>query len=104
MFYDIYSLENELTNGGFEMVGTPQLDNYKVLEAIKFLTTKVKELECNSLSLQTDLTNHGTEVWRLTSELNEHKEVIRKMGKDYPELVLSYPKFYSNEETEDDNN
>lgn len=98
MFYDIYSLETALINGEFEY-SQPQLDSYKLIEAIKFLTTKVRDMESQQLAMQTDFINSQTELFKLQEQLDEHKELIRKMGKDYPELVFSNPKFYIKEET-----
>jgi len=94
MFYDIYGLENSLNNGEFEFVGSPQLDTYKLLEALKFLTAKVRDMESQQLAMQTDLINSQSETHKLQEELETHKTIIRKIGKDYPEIVIAKPHFF----------
>ena len=96
MFYDIYSLENSLMNNEFEH-SIQQFDTYKLIEALKFLTQKVKDLEAQTLVQQTEQLNQQSEYFKLQENYAECKHILRKMSKDYPELVIANPKFFSSE-------
>lgn len=104
MFNDTYSLEYELQNGSFEFQG-PQLDTYKLIEALKFLTKKISELEGQQLSQQTEAINQQSIMYSenelLRNELKDCKDIIRKMGRDYPELIIAKPHFFAEEEKND---
>lgn len=102
MFYDVYSLENSLNIGEFEN-SMPQLDNYKLIEALKFLTIKVKELEFQYLNTQTELTTIQAENGELKAQVKEHKSIIKKVAKDYPEIVFAKPHFFAEDKKNDNN-
>lgn len=90
----IWELENEMNYGNFSATAPQVADAFKVEQAFKILTTEVQRLvsvETQIMTVQADLTN-------MTMMYQEILEVMRKMGKDYPEVVLAKPHLFVEEE------
>jgi len=94
MDYNFYTLENDLANGCI-VDFDDNIDSNNLTTALQILTDKLKEIDCQTASNQADNLGASTHIHNLENELHECKTIIRKMGKDYPELVLSYPKFFT---------
>ena len=91
----LWELENDLTYGTFNSTATQVADALKVEEAFKILLTEVKRLSTIELSLPTI----QTELTTMTHKYEEILEVVRKIGKDYPEVVLAKPHLFAEKET-----
>lgn len=98
MYYDAYTLQNELNAGGFECYNLPvQLDNNKVLGALQLLTTKILELETLNGIKDGEILDMKSKLENLEATQEEYKLLFRKMGKDYPEVVLAKPHLFAEE-------
>jgi hypothetical protein len=90
----MYELENEMNYGNFTQTAPQVADAIKVEQAFKILVAEVQRLtavETSIISIQSELTN-------MTEKYSEILEVVRKIGKDYPEVVLAKPHLFVDEE------
>ncbi len=91
----MWELENDLNYGTFTVPATQQeLDTFKVEQAFKLLTQEVQRLsivESDMMTVRTDLAN-------MIVMYDEILSVVRKMGRDYPEVVLAKPHLFVEDE------
>lgn len=90
----IWELDNEMTYGNFSNTAPQVADALKVEQAFKILLTEVQRLttvEATMMTIQSELTT-------MSAMYEEILEVMRKMGKDYPEVVLAKPHLFVDNE------
>lgn len=93
MINNIYDLEREVTYNNF-IQNTMSIDPTKVLEGFKVLLTELKQMQNFSSAYHADMMLLKGTILSLETDNKIYKDIIRKMGKDYPEIVLSYPHFF----------
>jgi len=94
MFNNLFELETFCE--GLDSSGFSGKSEMELVEAIKLLIKKVNSLEAQLTNLQTDFSSFYSENYEVHERLDEQRDLIKKMGKDFPELVLSNPNFYKN--------
>ncbi|RLC44742.1 MAG: hypothetical protein DRH57_08935 [Candidatus Cloacimonadota bacterium] len=83
-----------MTYGNFSSTAPQVADAFKVEQAFKILVTEVQRLttvEATMMTVQAELTT-------MSAMYEEILEVMRKMGKDYPEVVLAKPHLFVDNE------
>jgi len=91
----IWDLENEMAYGNFSAAAPQVADALKVEQAFKILISEVQRLSV----AESTISVLQSELALMTSKYEEILEVVRKMGKDYPEVVLAKPHLFAEKET-----
>ena len=86
-YYDLQLLNNELNCGCFEQT-TFNLDHIKVIDALKTLCEKINDIENKNITFEILIED-------LKQKIFDQKNILELISKDYPEIVLSYPHFFS---------
>ena len=94
---DMYELENELTYGTFASQQTV-IDDFKIEQALKMIVNELSVVRSDALNATTQTQMIQSELEILKVEHKEALDIIRKMGKDYPEVVLAKPHMFVEDE------
>ena len=89
--YNIHDLDCAINFQSFmvEHPMQPTLDPQKVYDAIKILKDTVINLQNENMTFRSDLTAFTIDHTDLKSKYEELLGILRKIGKDYPEIVLA---------------
>jgi len=96
MFSDTYNLVTELNNNTLTMQSST-VDAYKVTHALQCIISKLHQVECSSISNYTEVITLKNKIYDLEKSLSDHKFVLQKILKDYPEIIVEKPFIFVNE-------
>ena len=89
----LWELENELSmNGLTSQVQT--VDAYKIESALRVITNEFNRL----MIVETTLITVQSQLSDLEFKYAEILEIMRRMGRDYPEIVLAKPELFTQKE------
>ena len=95
---DMYQIESELNNGIINEMATYQLDAFKVEGILSGLTTELQILKSDNLANVTTIHDMTNTISILELQQKDMIDIITKIGVDYPEIIISYPKFFTKEQ------
>lgn len=93
----LWELENELNCGIFSQT-TQMVEGYKIEQAFRLLTNEINLSNASRITLETEISGLKTELVQVKEMYKETLDIIRKVGKDYPEIVLAKPHMFAEEE------
>ena len=91
-----YELENAVNYGGITE-SQLTIDPFKIEQSIKLIVEEINLLRTEKTTLECNLMATQAELSILSENYKEALTIIRKMGRDYPELVISTPHIFSEE-------
>ena len=95
---NLWELENDLNAGSFTY-SAQNIDSFKLEAAIKILTSEIKLLQTDKLTLESEVISLRTDLVNISANYKEMLSIIRKIGKDYPEVVIANTHLLVEEET-----
>jgi len=90
----LWELENEL-NMNTLTTNVQTVDAYKIEEALRVITSELNRL----VVVETELITVKTQLSDIEFKYSEILGIMKKMGKDYPEIVLAKPELFTTKET-----
>lgn len=96
MIHNLYDLEREVLYNNL-IQSTPSIDHQAIADSIKVLLAELKNVQSLVTTYQYDIMTLKGVLASFELDNQTYKGIIRKMGKDYPEIVLTYPHFFVDE-------